>query len=156
MMNTVFEKLIQFLRNSKITFRHIQHSPTYTCEESAKARNEPIEIGAKAMVMRLDDVYALFVLSAAMKLDSKKIKALLPCRSMRFASPEELFELTALVPGSVPPFGIPILPFKLYVDLSIQHLPQIAFNAGSLSDSVILATQDYLNVCEGHLCSFSK
>ena len=155
-MNTVFENLIQFLENSKVTFKHIQHQPTYTSEESAKARNESIEIGAKAMVMRLDDVYALFVLSADKKLDSKKIKALIPCRSMRFANPEELFEQTTLVPGSVPPFGRPILPFKLYVDLSIQNVPKIAFNAGSLSDSLIIATKDYLNICDGHLCSFSK
>lgn len=155
-MNTVFENLIQFLQNSKVAFKHMQHSPTYTCEESAKARSESLESGAKAMVMKLDDSYALFVLSAAKKLDSKKIKALMHCRSMRFASPEELFEKTSLLPGSVPPFGNPILPFKLFVDLSIQNLPQIAFNAGSLSDSIILATKDYLNLCEGHLCSFSK
>lgn len=155
-MSTVFENLIGFLQNSKVAFKHVTHPPTYTCEESASARNEPIEIGAKAMVMRLDDSYALFVLSAAKKLDSKKIKGLIPCRSMRFANSEELLEQTSLLPGSVPPFGKPILPFKLYVDLSIQDLPKIAFNAGSLTDSVILSTNDYLKLCNGHLCSFSK
>jgi prolyl-tRNA editing enzyme YbaK/EbsC (Cys-tRNA(Pro) deacylase) len=155
-MSTNFEKIIQFLTNANVPFKHIQHEPTYTSEESAKARNEPLEIGAKAMVMKLDETYAIFVLSAARKLDSKKIKTMMRCRSMRFANADELFELTSLLPGSVPPFGNPLLPFNLYVDTSIQNLPQVAFNAGSLSDSVVIATEDYLKLCNGHLCSFSK
>lgn len=155
-MKTVFENLIQYFQDSKVEFRHIQHAPTYTCEESAKARSESIEIGAKAMLIKCGDDYALFVLSAAKQLDSKKIKEVMSCKSMRFATSEELLGLTTLLPGSVPPFGHPILPFRLYVDLSIQNLPKIAFNAGSLTDSVVLATQDYLRICDGHLCSFSK
>jgi len=51
---------------------------------------------------------------------------------LRFASREELLELTGLVPGSVPPFGRPILPFPLYVDTGIAANDRIAFNAGSL------------------------
>ncbi|MGL4539441.1 MAG: YbaK/EbsC family protein [Candidatus Rhabdochlamydia sp.] len=155
-MSAIFENLFQFITNSQIPFKHVQHQPTFTCEESAKARDEPLEIGAKSMLMKLDDTYALFVLSASKKLDSKKIKALIHCRSIRFATPEELFELTSLVPGSVPPFGKPILPFDLYIDLSIKDLPKIAFNAGSLSDSIVIATEDYLRLCNGSFCSFSK
>ena len=71
---------------------------------------------------------------------------------MRFASAEELAELTAaegrpgLVPGSVPPFGQPILPFPLYVDEAIQQNERIAFNAGSMTDSIILGVPDYLRL----------
>lgn len=153
---TIFNNLLQFITQSKAPFKHIQHPPTYTCEESANARNEPIEIGAKAMVMKIDEAYAIFVLSAARKLDSKKIKTLIDCRSMRFATAEELFAQTSLLPGSVPPFGLPILPFNLYVDHSIINLDRIAFNAGSLSDSITMKTEDYLNLCQGCICSFSK
>lgn len=152
----VFEKLLQFFKDSEISYKHIQHPPTHTCEESAQARNEPLEIGAKAIVMSLDNTYALFVLSASKRIDSKKIKALLRCRSVRFATAEELWELTSLLPGSIPPFGKPILPFDLYVDLSIQQLSQIAFNAGSLSDSIVMAAKDYLKISNLQLCSFSK
>lgn len=152
----IFENLLQLFKDAKIPFRHIHHVPTHTCEESAAVRGEPIEIGAKAMVMKLDEAYTLFVLSAARKIDSKKVKSLMPCRSMRFATPEELYEMTTLLPGSVPPFGKPIMPFNLYVDMSIQNLSNIAFNAGSLSDSLVISTSDYMTLCNGTLCSFSK
>ncbi len=152
----IFEKLLLLFQNAKINFRHIHHVPTHTCEESAAVRGEPLEIGAKAMVMKMDDAYNLFVLSASKKIDTKKVKALVPCKSMRFATPEELFQMTSLLPGSVPPFGNPIMPFNLFVDASIQQLPNIAFNAGSLSDSIVISSADYLNLCHGTICAFSK
>ena len=47
------------------------------------------------------------------------------------------------MPGSVPPFGQPILPFPLYVDPRFSRIERIAFNAGSLTDSIVMATDDY-------------
>lgn len=155
-MATVFESLLRFIIKSKITFKHVHHQPTYTSQESAQARGESLDIGAKAMIIKLDDEFSLFVVSASQKLDSKKIKALTGCRSIRFATPEELFDLTGLVPGSVPPFGTPMLPFNLYVDESIRRLSKVAFNAGSLTDSLIIKTDDYLRLSNGTICSFSQ
>ena len=67
---------------------------------------------------------------------------------LRFANCDELLELTGLVPGSVPPFGQPILPFPLYVDAMIPENDRIAFNAGSLTDSIILTMPDYLRLAQ--------
>jgi Ala-tRNA(Pro) deacylase len=155
-MTQVFDALLKFLENAKVPFRHVEHAPTYTSEESAAARDEPLEIGAKAIVMKVDDTFALFVMSATEKVDSKQIKALTGCRSLRFATPEELLEQTTLVPGSIPPFGKPILPYDLYIDFSIQQLPKVAFNAGSLTNSIVMGTEDYLALSKGKLSAFSK
>jgi prolyl-tRNA editing enzyme YbaK/EbsC (Cys-tRNA(Pro) deacylase) len=57
-----------------------------------------------------------------------------------------------LVPGSVPPFGRPILPFDLYLDAAIPANDRIAFNAGSLTDSMILPITDYLRVASPTEC----
>jgi prolyl-tRNA editing enzyme YbaK/EbsC (Cys-tRNA(Pro) deacylase) len=96
--------------------------------------------------MRGDDEFALFVLPADRKVDFAAIRRELQIRKLRFASREELAALIGLVPGSVPPFGRPILPFPLYVDLAIRANDRIAFNAGSLTDSMILAVDDYLRL----------
>jgi prolyl-tRNA editing enzyme YbaK/EbsC (Cys-tRNA(Pro) deacylase) len=64
-------------------------------------------------------------------------------------------ELTGLVPGSVPPFGPPILPFELFVDDAIRDNDRIAFNAGSLTDSIIMATGEYLAVAKPAVFAFS-
>jgi prolyl-tRNA editing enzyme YbaK/EbsC (Cys-tRNA(Pro) deacylase) len=57
----------------------------------------------------------------------------------------------------VPPFGEPILPLPLYVDRAIEANQRIAFNAGSLTDSVILDVSDYLRVaCPTEIFEFSS
>ena len=56
--------------------------------------------------------------------------------------------MTGLVPGCVPPFGRPILDLDLYVDRSILENDRIAFNAGSLTDSMIMDREDYIRIAE--------
>jgi Ala-tRNA(Pro) deacylase len=70
----------------------------------------------------------------------------------RFASADDLKELTGLVPGSVPPFGRPILPCDLYLDEALRGNDRIAFNAGSRTDSIILAMPDYLRTAAPKDC----
>lgn len=136
----------QLLGDAGIHFREVHHEPTRTSEESAKARGEELWIGGKALLMKGDDEFRLFVLPADRKLDSGAIRREFGWKKLRFATPDELLELTGLVPGCVPPFGPPILPFELCLDQSVTQNPRIAFNAGSLTDSIIVALPDYLTV----------
>ncbi len=133
---------------ASVPFREVHHEPTRTSEESAKARGEELRIGGKALLMKGDDLFRLFVLPADRKLDSGAIRREFGWKKLRFATPEELLELTGLVPGCVPPFGPPILPFELCLDQTATQNPRIAFNAGSLTDSIILAMRDYLIVAK--------
>ena len=137
------------LTGAGISFREVHHEPTRTSEESAKARGEELRIGGKALLMKGDDeMFRLFVLPADRKLDSGAIRRELGLKKLRFATPEELLDLTGLVPGCVPPFGPPILPFELFLDAAVTHNPRIAFNAGALTDSIILGLPDYLSVAQ--------
>ena len=61
---------------------------------------------------------------------------------------KELFELTGLVPGSVPPFGEPLLPLSLVVDQSVLANERIAFNAASLQESIIMSVEDWRRCAE--------
>jgi prolyl-tRNA editing enzyme YbaK/EbsC (Cys-tRNA(Pro) deacylase) len=140
--------LRDWLTRENVPFREVHHEPTFTSEESAKARGEELRVGGKALLMRGDAEFALFVLPADRKVDSGSIRRELSFGKLRFATREELAELTGLVPGSVPPFGTPILPFPLYVDAAISSNDRIAFNAGSLTDSMILPIADYLRVAK--------
>ena len=87
-------------------------------------------------------------MSAALRVDTIALKQYFGVKKIRFASPEELLTLTGLVPGSIPPFGRPILPFDLFVDPSILDNVKIAFNAGSLTESIIMPVEDYIRVAQ--------
>ena len=121
MSKSTFEKICAFLEEHSAPYRTVHHAPTLTSEESAAARGEDIRVGGKALLVKTGDEFRLFVLSAALRLDSEAVRQLFGVKKTRFASKDELLELTGLVPGSVPPFGPPILPFELFVDRSITQ-----------------------------------
>ena len=156
MPNDVVDRIRELLRAAGIAFREVQHEPTRTSEESARARGEELRVGGKALVLKVDETFRLFVLSAVRKLDSGAIKRHFGTKTSRFASAEELLRLTGLTPGAVPPFGRPVLPFDLFVDGSILENERIAFNAGSLTTSVIMGVTDYMRVAQPTVFSFSR
>lgn len=153
---SIFEKLKKWLTEESILFKEVHHEITRTSEESAKARGEALSTGGKALVLKVDDGFKLFVLSAAKKLNSNAIKKQFNAKKLRFATPEELLNITGLQPGSVPPFGKPLFELDLFVDTSIIQNPKIAFNAGSLTDSIIMKVEDYLKMAQPTIFLFGE
>jgi Ala-tRNA(Pro) deacylase len=152
---TTLDRIREHLRSLDINFREVHHAPTFTSEESARARGEDLRIGGKALVMKTGDVFRLFVLSANLKADSAAIREKFGIKKIRFATSEELNDLTGLAPGSVPPFGPPILPFELYADPSIIEKEKVAFNAGSLEDSIVMRVDDWLRAARPEVFGFA-
>ncbi|MGB5137028.1 MAG: hypothetical protein WBP29_00700, partial [Candidatus Zixiibacteriota bacterium] len=62
MSKPLFETIKNFLDENGIAYRSVHHEPTHTSEESAKARGEDVKIGGKAILMKVGDVFRLFVL----------------------------------------------------------------------------------------------
>ena len=156
MPGDVLDRIRELLRSTGIAFREVRHEPTHTSEESARARGEELKVGGKALVLKVDETFRLFVLSAARQLDSAAIRHYFGAKRQRFATPEELHEITGLTPGAVPPFGRPVLPFDLFVDDSILENERIAFNAGLLTTSIIMSVKDYVGVTKPAVFKFSR
>jgi Ala-tRNA(Pro) deacylase len=151
--SSVLSALRDWLTSQAVTFREVHHEPTLTSEDSARARGEELRVGGKALLMKGDDdQFRLFVLPANRKVDSAILREKFGFKKLRFATAEELQTTTGLVPGSVPPFGRPILPFDLYLDAAIAANDRIAFNAGALTDSMIVPMADYLRVAAPAEC----
>src|SRR3984957_2670623 len=155
MQSPPLDRIRVWLAAKSVPFREAHHEPTRTSEESARARGEEMRVGGKALLIKVDDTFRLFVLSADRKLDSGAIKQYFGAKRTRFATPEELMQMTGLVPGSVPPFGAPILPFPLYTDPSVFENDRVAFNAGSLTDSMVIPIEDYRRLAKPEVFRFA-
>ena len=153
----ILETIRSHLETDNIPFREVHHEPTRTSEASAAARGEPLNVGAKALLLRTDDIFRLFVLPANRKLDSTAIRRHIGVRRTRFATVDELYDMVGLVPGAVPPFGEPILPFELYADVTLGvETDKVAFNAGSLTDSIIMSASDWESIAKPLRFRFAK
>ena len=124
----------------------LAHEPTPTSEDSARVRGVSLASGAKAMILSVKpgDDFIMVVISAAEKMDSKKLKKVGQFKSTRFASVEEVMEVTGCVSGAVPPFGS-LFGLRTFVDESLQLQGEtINFNAGLRTLSVTMSVSDYI------------
>ena len=94
-----FEKLEELLKENSIEYALTTHEPTKTSQESADVRGVTLARGAKAMLIvdhskKLNLVYFLCVLSAAKRLNWKRIKGMVGTKKLRLATVEEIVDKT--------------------------------------------------------------
>jgi Ala-tRNA(Pro) deacylase len=151
---SVTDRLLAFLRTNGASFTVLTHEPVRTSAEAAQVRGTPLEQGAKALVCHADDRTVLIVLPADRRLDSRAFKRERGVKNLRMVSTAELHALTGLEPGAVPPFGA-LFGLPTFVDARLLDQPQLAFNAGSRTTSVILITTDYARLVEATIGHFA-
>jgi Ala-tRNA(Pro) deacylase len=142
---TVFERLEAKLRAAGVPFTVLRHQPVFTSEEAAAVRGVPLASGAKALVLKAGDGFVLAVLPADRKLDSKKARAAFGVKAVRFATREEVEQLTGLQPGSIPPFGS-LFGLATSCDPALGENASINFNAGDHAISVQMTYADFVAV----------
>jgi Ala-tRNA(Pro) deacylase len=87
----------------------------------------------------------MFVLPADRKLANREIRQSRKWRKLRFLSRGEVFDLTGLQPGSIPPFGS-LFNLPTLCDSRLGENERINFNAGDHSISVSMSYTDYVRV----------
>ncbi|MBI4717729.1 MAG: hypothetical protein HY763_08000 [Planctomycetes bacterium] len=139
----VLERLTQALRTAGVPFTHTHHQAVFTSAEAAAVRGVSLHSGAKALIMKGAENFVLVVLPADMALDSGALRDFLGCKRLRFATREEVVQLTGLTPGSIPPFGS-LFKLPTVCDPRLADNESINFNAGSHTDSFQMTFAEYV------------
>jgi prolyl-tRNA editing enzyme YbaK/EbsC (Cys-tRNA(Pro) deacylase) len=145
----ITETIQKLLTDSDSWFETFEHEPVRTSEEAAKARpGYSLHQGAKAMVVRIkksksDKEFVMLVFPADLRFDNKKVKDYFHAKDIRFATEQEVIEITDGVKiGAVPPFGN-LFNIKVVVDPKLLKNEKIIFNAGDRSFSIAMKSKDY-------------
>ncbi len=152
---SVFERVENLLMPHGISFQVLRHEPVYTSEEAARMRVTSLASGAKALVCKGEEGFVMFVVPAYRKLDSHAVRRAKGWKKMRFATREEVLELTGLTPGSIPPFGS-LFGLPTHCDQRLGENEIITFNAGDHSISVSMRYADYMLVENPDLGMFAE
>jgi Ala-tRNA(Pro) deacylase len=145
----VFHRIEAVLKKDGCWYETFIHGQTVrTSEEAAALRpNYTLAEGAKALIVRLKiphkgKQFAMAVLPGDKKFDSKKLKLAAGASDLRFATEQEVAELTGGVqPGGVPPFGT-LFSVAVYADEGVFANENIIFNAGR-NASIAMKSSDY-------------
>ena len=152
---TVFDRLSGFLQGKGVEFSVLQHAPVFTSEEAAAVRGTSLASGAKALICKADEQFVLIVLPADRRLASKQVRKEAGVKSLRFATREEVEQLTGLAPGSIPPFGS-LFNLPTWCDSRLSEQSRINFNAGDHAVSISMTYDDFLQAETPQMGSYSE
>lgn len=153
------QKIKDLLDSKSVTYKSFEHEAVRTSEEAAAVRPEySISQGAKALIVAYKDndgqrQFAQVVVPGDARFDSGKVRTIFGVKKVRFASEEEVGEITGgVLPGGVPPFGN-LFGLKVYVDRSLFNNDEIIFNAGDKRFSIAMKSMDYKDVVKPTMVS---
>lgn len=151
----VFDQIRAFLDEQRIEYKLSEHEAVKTSEEAARIRGTELRTGAKAIVIKAEDTFYLFVLPGDRKMDWKKIKALLNTKRLRLATQEEAEQVTGAKIGAIPPLGN-ILGLPTYLDKKVLENEWINFNPGSRTHSIAMKSSDLARIVNPIIEEFSE
>jgi len=154
-------KILEILKANGCWHETFEHAPVRTSEEAAKVRpGYSLGQGAKALIVKAynnkeDGKFVMLVMPASKKLDSKKACAGLGVKNIRFASEQEVLDITdGILLGAIPPFGN-LFGLEVFCDPSLFENQKIVFNAGDRGFSVAMLSADYQKLVNPNLADIT-
>ncbi|MDD3648197.1 MAG: YbaK/EbsC family protein [Candidatus Dojkabacteria bacterium] len=156
------EKLKKFLNDNDISYKEFHHAPVRTSKEAQAQRPDyTLSQGAKAIIVdtkisSTERKFMMLVLPANKRLNSKKARKILNCKSFSFASVDDVIRITGgILPGGVHPFGN-LFDLPVYVDSSLALNAEIIFNTGDRSVSIAMSFSDFVELVIPTIESFAE
>jgi prolyl-tRNA editing enzyme YbaK/EbsC (Cys-tRNA(Pro) deacylase) len=145
----VTAQIVSLLQTHQCWHETFTHEAVRTSEEAARTRpGYSLQQGAKAIIVRIkksnqDKSFVMLVFPADRAFDSRKVKTYFQAKDIRFATEDEVAELTNGVQvGGVPPFGN-LFGLPVYAAPELFDQEKIVFNAGDRRFSVAMTSADY-------------
>lgn len=139
-------KLKEFLNSHKIKYVVISHSPAFTAQQVAESAHISGKEMAKTVMVKLDGKLAMVVVPSNVKLDLNDIQTRAGSPKAELANEHEFADkFPGCELGAMPPFGN-LYEMDVYLDKALSKGKQLAFNAGSHSELIQLACEDYLRL----------
>ncbi|RLB08876.1 MAG: hypothetical protein DRG39_08270 [Deltaproteobacteria bacterium] len=140
----VYENIKNILNKLGIPFDEMEHPPVKTCDDSAKYRGEHgwKGIGSKNILFHAKAKFYLVVTTAEKEIKARRFKREFGTKNIRFATPDEVKEITGCEIGALPPFGYLNKMLPIYVDEDIFQHEHFMFNPAIHTKSIRIKTED--------------
>jgi Ala-tRNA(Pro) deacylase len=150
------ELVRSFLDRAGIAHDVVEHQPTYSAIEEARAAREEPRHTAKTLLLHDRGGWRIAVLPANRRLDLERARRLLGASShLRLATEDEMrTEFPSFDVGALPPVG-PMLPLPEVLDVRLLYHESVLCAGGDHRHAVRLDPRDLVRVAEprvGDLC----
>ena len=147
--------LKRFLDEHHVRYVTIRHSPAYTAQEIAASAHIPGRELAKTVILKTDGALAMAVLPASEHVEIGMLSGLIGANYVELATESEFTErFPDCEPGAMPPFGN-LYGMRVFVAKDLAEDDVISFNAGTHTELIQLAFEDYVRLVRPHVIDFA-
>jgi Ala-tRNA(Pro) deacylase len=149
------QKIKAFLDSHHVKYLSIAHSPAYTAQEIAASAHIPGKELAKTVIVKIDGQMAMAVLPANQKVILQDLRDVTGAENVRFATEDEFrARFPDCETGAMPPFGN-LYNMEVYVSPALAENEHIAFNAGTHTEIIKMAYDDFEPLVKPKVMSFT-
>ena len=149
-------KLTDYLREHRVDYRTQEHAPTYTAQQTAACTHTPGRELAKPVMVKIDDELAMAVIPASERVHLGMLREATGASEVRLATENEFRDrFPECELGAMPPFGN-LFGLPLYVSETLTHDDRIAFNAGSHTELITLAYDDFARLTQPCIADITR
>jgi Ala-tRNA(Pro) deacylase len=140
------QRLKQFLDTSDVNYSCLSHPPAYTAEQLAHHVRIAGDQVAKTVIMELDGKMAMLVMPATWRVRWERLTHVLDTDFVQLADEQEFqYRFPECEVGAMPPFGN-LFDMSVYCSEALSAQPEIAFTAGTHTESIHMKTRDFLRL----------
>ncbi len=127
-----------------------------TVDAASRVTGTPPSDIVKTLLLIVDGRPMAVLLPGDRKLDYRKLSALMKASKIRTASPDEIAELTGLMPGGVTPLSECIRGLKVIVDSSIASKESVWVGGGTPTSLAQVSVKDLIRALKPTLTEVSQ
>ncbi len=101
-----------------------------TAEKAAEICGMDLSSIAKTLIIKTDKEFIALILLGPDRINEKEVKAVANCKKFRFASSEEVLNMTSYPAGGTPPIGLGSLIAKVFVDRKVLEKTWVIAGGG--------------------------
>lgn len=154
--NRCLQELRRLLDESGAAYEVLEHPLAFTAQRVADVEHVPGHAFVKSVIVFIDGRPALLALPAPHEVDLAALASALGARDVRLATEREFGPLFPNCEvGAMPPFPGPSR-LPVYLDEALLAPREVVFEAGSHTQSLRMATADYVRVVQPRVLSFAR
>jgi prolyl-tRNA editing enzyme YbaK/EbsC (Cys-tRNA(Pro) deacylase) len=158
-MSVPHTKVLDILDAQHVPYRLLPHrEPVFTVEAAAQQRGVVKEEMVKSILLRDRDArYVMACVIGAARVDPHAVRASLPLdwKRLRFATAEEILQVTGFVMGAVAPIGLPP-DMPVLFDEAISRCRRVNISSGDPALGLELEPQDLMRIANARLANISE
>lgn len=156
----ISKKLTDYLKKAKMPFEVVTHKTVYTAYDAAQTLKMKLNEIVKSLMIKVDKDYYLVSVPADKNVDFKLLAKAIKmmggtAKKISIPHEKELTRVFKLKPGALTGFGS-MHKVKTVIDRDLKKLKQAIISGGSVTQSLRMKINDYMNLEKPLVASIGK